>query len=265
MLGIAESRSTAMSRHWRKFVIRSAKSCSPSRNAAIPACWTNAVGPAMLNSESAANGASRAGGATTQPSRQPVIDQVFENELIEITRSFSSVSAIRNGAPVARIDDARIDIVADQPDSARTAERQKGGGTAFVDHPAGRVAGAVDADGAGLRAAGGEQRIEIEIPAVLVGRQCDLADHPAHHARRTGHVGPGRHDDDHLVARIDDRLQHQHDALHARRGDGDAFARKPDTVDVPGVVADHFAQFRQPAVGQVEQRGFRPARGRRRP
>ncbi|MNL80890.1 hypothetical protein D3C87_2078530 [compost metagenome] len=41
------------------------------------------------------------GGATSQPSRQPVIDQFLEKELAKITRSPSSMTSRNEGARVS--------------------------------------------------------------------------------------------------------------------------------------------------------------------
>ena len=53
----------------------------------MPAAWTNPGAPAMLNSVSIARVASRPAGATIQPRRHPVMDQVLEKVLTEMTRS----------------------------------------------------------------------------------------------------------------------------------------------------------------------------------
>ena len=66
--------------------------------AARPACWMNGATPECSTSTSSLTGSRAPSGTTSQPSRQPVITQVFEKLLQTITRSSGSATSSRDGA-----------------------------------------------------------------------------------------------------------------------------------------------------------------------
>ena len=71
---------------------------SPSRIATMPACCRKVGEPLVLNSTSFSTCGCRSGGTVSQPSRQPVIAQLFEKLLTTISRSSGSAWSRKDGA-----------------------------------------------------------------------------------------------------------------------------------------------------------------------
>ena len=130
---------------------------SPSRIAAMPARCRKVGEPLVLNSISFSIVGSRSGGITTQPSRQPVIAQVFEKLLTTISRSSGSRGHEKRRRHLVAIDDAVIDLVGDDPQPAPAREIGQRRDLVGRCRPAGRVGRRVDEDPLGARVARGDE------------------------------------------------------------------------------------------------------------
>ena len=94
------SADTRWSRATRSPTTSSRTNDSPSRTATMPASWTNDGAHDVLYSISLPRSPTRPAGSTIQPRRQPVISQLFENELTQMTCS-SRVAMSRNDGATA--------------------------------------------------------------------------------------------------------------------------------------------------------------------
>jgi len=65
----------------------------------MAACCTKSGAQEVLYSRSTPRASTRLGGATIQPSRQPVIRQALEKLLVDTSRSSGSASGRKDGAP----------------------------------------------------------------------------------------------------------------------------------------------------------------------
>ena len=156
-------------------------------------------------------------GATMVPMRQPVMLKVLEQPLIVTVRSRMPRQR-GDGEVLALVEDVLVDLVGDRVGVVPDAQLGDPLELLAREHPAGGVAGRVDDDGAGARRERGRQAIEVE---GLAGRERDVHRLRAAEDRVRAVVLVERLEDDHLLARIDQRQERRGHGLGGAAGDGD--------------------------------------------
>ena len=170
---------------------------------------------------------------------------------------------VEGGRALVLIEEARIDLVGDDPEPARARKVADGDQLIAGGGPAGRVAGRIQEQRRRPSGDGVEIAVEIERPAGIAEAHRHLDGARAANLRGGGEVRPGRRRHHNLVALARHHAQRDLDGRHAARGHEEALGIEGAAIEPLVIARDGKAQLGNAALMGIEGlAGLEAAAGR---